>query len=76
MYKIIIIQLCYKFYFKFLSIDFREREEGEETERKRGGERERERDLLFHLLMHSLVDSYMCPDQGLNPQPWCIRMTL
>ena len=25
-------------------------------------ERERNIDLLLHLLMHSLVDSYMCPD--------------
>ena len=34
-------------------IDFcREREEG----------RERDHDLLFHLFMHSLVDSCMCPD--------------
>ena len=35
-------------------------------------ERERERDwnidLLFYLLMHSLVDSFMSPDQGSNPQ--------
>ena len=27
-------------------------------------------------LMHSLVDSYVCPDCGLNPQPWPIGMTL
>ena len=33
-------------------------------ERKR--ERMRNIDLLFHLLMHSLVDSCMCPDLGLN----------
>ena len=32
-------------------------------ERKRKGERERNMDLLFHLLTHSLVDSYMCPDR-------------
>ena len=32
--------------------------------RVRERERERERDinLLFHLFMHSLVASYMCPD--------------
>ena len=37
------------------------------------GDRDRERniDLSFHLLMHSLVDSGMCPDQGSNLQPWC-----
>ena len=23
--------------------------------------------LLFHLFMHSLVESRMCPDRGLNP---------
>ena len=27
-------------------------------------------DLLFYLFMHSLVDSCMCPDRGLNPRPW------
>ena len=38
-----------------------------------GGERETEREreqninLLFHLFMHSLVDSYMCPDLGIEP---------
>ena len=30
---------------------------------------ERNIDLLFHLLVHSLVDSCICPDPGLNPQP-------
>ena len=35
-------------------------------------ERERNTCLFFHLLMHSLVDSCMCPDWGSNPQPWCI----
>ena len=33
-------------------------------------------DLLFHLLMYSLVDSCMCPDQGLNPQPLCVGRML
>ena len=37
---------------------------------------ERERDLLFHLFMHLLVDFCMCPDQGLNPQLRCVRITL
>ena len=39
--------------------------------RERGKERETERNinLLFHLVIHSLVDSRMCPDWGLNPQP-------
>ena len=47
----------------FLLSDLREREEV--------GERERETPtLLFHLFVCSLVDSCMCPDQGLNPQPW------
>ena len=44
---------------KFLFIDFRKREE----------RRERNIDLLFHLLMHSLVDSCMRPDWGSNLQP-------
>ena len=38
--------------------------------------RERETDLLFHLSMHSLIDSYMCPDLGLNLQPWRIGTKL
>ena len=52
--------------FTLFCIDSREREEG----------RERERDLLFHLLMHSSVDSCICPDGGLNPQLWLIRISL
>ena len=32
--------------------------------------REKNTELLLHFFMHSLVDSFMCPDQGLNPQPW------
>ena len=31
---------------------------------------------LSHTSQGSLVDSYMCPDQGSNPQPRCIRTTL
>ena len=31
-----------------------------------GVEREGNIDLLFHFLMHSLVDSCMCPNWGLN----------
>ena len=30
---------------------------------------ERNSDTSFHLFIHSLVDSCMCPDQGLNPPP-------
>ena len=47
-----------------------------ESEEGCQGERERDIDsnLLFHLFMHLLVDSYMCPDQGLNLRPWHIGM--
>lgn len=31
---------------------------------------------LFHSFMHSLVDCYMCPDQGLNTKLWLISMML
>lgn len=31
---------------------------------------------MFRLGRHSLVDSYLCPDLGSNPQPWRIGMTL
>ena len=63
----------------FLFIDFRKREEGREGKRveKREGERDRESVyLLFHLLKHSLVASYMCPDWRSNLQPWHIRKIL
>ena len=42
------------------------REGGEEGGGERERKRERDIDLLFHLFMHSLVDSYMCPDQKSN----------
>ena len=47
-------------------------------ERKSEGERERERNisLLFHLVMHSLVASCMCPDQRSNLQAWHVGTTL
>ena len=57
-------------YFKFLFIDFRESEEGMEEER----ERKKTVNLLFHLFMHSLVASCMCPHLGSNLQPWRIRI--
>ena len=44
--------------------------------REKGRGRERSSDLLFHLFMHSFVDSCMCPDQGLKVQPWHIRTML
>ena len=47
-------------------IDFRERQE----------KRERNIHLLFHLFVHSLFDSCVCPDWGSNPQCWFIRTTL
>ena len=43
---------------------------------ERGQGRERNIYLLLHLFMHSIVDSYMCPDWGWNPQTWCIGTTL
>ena len=36
-------------------------------------ERGRDIDLLFHLLMQSLVIYGICPDQGSNPPLWYIR---
>ena len=39
-------------------------------------ERGRNINLLFHLLMHSLVDSCVYPDRGSNPQPWHSRTML
>ena len=48
-----------------------EKEEGRgerERERERLRERERDTDLLFGLCMHSLVESCVCPDWGLNTQ--------
>lgn len=38
---------------------------------------ERKRDVNFAVLLtNAFIDSSMCPDQGLNPQPWCIGTTL
>ena len=54
----------------FFKTDFRDR--GWERERKR----ERNIDLLFHLFVQPLVDSYRCSDRGLNPQPWPIGTML
>ena len=43
----------------------------------REGRRERERNInLFHLFMHSLVESYICPEWGSNLQTWPMRMML
>ena len=39
-------------------------------------ERQTEVDLLFHLFMHSLVASCMCPGGRLSPRPWCIGTVL
>ena len=55
--------------FLFYFIDFFREREG-------GSKREKNINLLFHVLMHSLVDSCMCPDQGSNLQPWSIGMML
>lgn len=55
------------FIYLFLLVGFRETEEGEE--------RQTDVDLLFHLLMHSLVGSRRCPGQGSNWQHCCIRVT-
>ena len=55
---------------KKISIDLRE------GEKERGRKRKTGIDLLFCLLMHSWVDSCMCPSQGLNPQPWHMGVML
>ena len=42
-----------------------------------GSERERKKYQFVVPLIHApLVNFCMCPDWGLNPQPWCIRMML
>ena len=38
-------------------------------------ERERNINLLFHLLTHSMIASWMVPER-LNTQPWHIRISL
>ena len=58
-----------------LFTDFRKRDRS--RGRKEGkGDRQTDVDLLFPLLTHSLVASYMDPDQGSNLQPWCIGTML
>ena len=54
--------------FFFPLSDFRQGGRKGAAERKR--ERERNINLLFHLFMHSLVASHMCPDLGRNTQLW------
>ena len=63
----------------FLFTDFRERrKEGGKENGKEGRETDRQTDidLLFHLSLYSLADSYICPDWGSNPQLWDTRTTL
>ena len=48
------LRICFPFSFFLFLIDF--------GERVKGGERNM--DLLSHLLMRSLADSSVCPDQG------------
>ena len=47
-----------------------------ERGRKEEEGRERNVNFLFHLLMHSLVASCMCPAWGWNSQPWHTGMQL
>ena len=53
------VNLCIKCFFIYK----------ERKEREKGGDREKERntDLLFHFLMHLLIDSSVHPDWGSNP---------
>lgn len=60
------IQYCIIFY---LLVDLRKRERGK-------WEREGDINLFSPLFINSLVASYLCPDQRLNPKPWRIRMIL
>ena len=67
-----VVRLCAlkKFFFYLLIL-----EKGKDRERER--ERGRETSiLLFHLRMHSLVDSCMCHDRGSNLRPWHIGTML
>ena len=68
-----ILNVNFIFYFYLWTIFFQiERGQEKETEGERERERERDISLLSHIFMYSLVDSYMCPDQGSNLQPWRI----
>ena len=62
------IFLLFKYYF-ILLFNFLK----STLERERGWERERNIEMLFHSFIHLFVGSHMCPDWGLNPQPWHIR---
>ena len=73
---VLCICLCC-FLYDFKIILERQRKEERENEREgKGGKKERSIDCLFHLFMHSLVDSYVCPDWEFYPQPWCIGTLL
>ena len=62
------LSLCVLFSISLLIqffIYFRKKEEGKEKHQ-----------FDVPLFVHSLIVSCMCPDQGLNPQPWHIKTTL
>ena len=78
---VLIISITLQYFLIFYLLIW-ERERGREEGRDREGEGGRERErweryqfVLFHIFMHSLVDSCMCPD-GIKSQPWRIGMTL
>ena len=64
-------QLLQRFFFsffantEFFSLIYKREKEGERTI-----------DLLFQLFMHSLIESCMCPDWGLNLLLWCVGTML
>lgn len=63
----------------FSFVGFREKGEGEgrgQREKGRGRGRERKRHQFVVLLIHSFIDSCVCPHLGSNMQLWCIEMML
>ena len=64
--------------FNFLILErLRGREEtGRERERETDRQTDKHINLLLYPAIHLLVDTRMCPDQGSNPQHWCIAMLL
>ena len=75
LYQSSLKSVSWEFFFFFGNIGFREKKEAGERKRNIDSKKERERNINL-LLMHSLGDFCMCPDQGLSTQPWHMRTVL
>lgn len=64
------------FYLFIFNIDFREKRGKKGNKEEERGKKESYRFVVLLIYIYSLVDSYMCADQGLNLQTWYIGMMI